>query len=111
MARADPVVARFEQWVRSHLDDHGGVPVAARALGVSERTLQRATASALGVSPLDFITAIRVEHAAHLLRTTDLSTEAVAERVGYANASTLRSVVRRHRGVTVRELRAGPSVA
>ena len=108
LARADPVVTRFEEWVRGHLDATIQVPVVARALGLSERTLQRATASTLGVSPLDFITAIRVDHAAHLLRTTDLSTEAVAGRVGYVNASTLRGVVRRHRGVTIRELRAGP---
>lgn len=105
VARADPVVTRFEEWVRGHLDEGVQVPAAARALGLSERTLQRATASTLGVSPLDFITAIRVEHAAHLLRTTELSAEAVAERVGYANASTLRGVVRRHRGLTIRELR------
>ena len=109
LARSDPVVTRFEEWVRGHLDHNIQVPAAARALGLSERTLQRATASTLGVSPLDFITAIRVEHAAHLLRSTDLSTEAVAGRVGYANASTLRDVVRRHRGVTIRELRTGPT--
>ena len=105
VARADPVVTRFEEWVRGHLDEAVAVPAAAHALGLSERTLQRATASTLGVSPLDFITAIRVEHAAHLLRTTGLSAEVVAARVGYANASTLRGVVRRHRGLTIRELR------
>ncbi|MFJ6216766.1 GlxA family transcriptional regulator [Streptomyces sp. NPDC092296] len=94
LARTDPTVAAFERWVRDHLDRPLGIADAARALGTSERTLQRALDRALGVSPLRFAQRIRLEHAVHLLRTTALPTEAVARSVGYANATTLTTLLR-----------------
>lgn len=77
-------------------------------LGVTERSLQRATQAELGMSPRDFVNDIRLEHAAFLLRTTSLPLEAIASRVGYLNAGTLRGLVRRRRGMTIAQLRATP---
>ena len=109
LAKGDPVMAEFERWVRDHLDEPISISTAAHALGRSERTLQRATSATLGMSPLDFVTEIRIAHATHLLRTTSLTTDVIANRVGYLNASTLRDVVRRRRSMTIRELRDGPT--
>jgi transcriptional regulator GlxA family with amidase domain len=111
LARHDPTVAAFERWVRSNLDRPIQIAAAAAALGMSERSLQRITSANLGMRPLDFVHEIRLDHATHLLRTTALSADAVATAVGYLNASTLRDLVRRRRGMTLRELRhalAGP---
>jgi Transcriptional regulator containing an amidase domain and an AraC-type DNA-binding HTH domain len=74
---------------------------------MSERTLQRVTATAMGVSPVEFVNEVRLDEAAFLLRSTALSADAVAARVGFQNAGTLRALVRRRRGVTLRELRRG----
>lgn len=109
LARGDPIMVAFERWVRQHLAEPISISGAARQLGVSERNLQRAAAATLGMSPLEFVTEIRIDHAAYLLRTTSLGTDAVAGRVGYLNGGTLRDVVRRRRGMTVRELRDGPT--
>lgn len=108
IARSDPATAAFERWVRSHLDEPIQISAAARALGLSERSLQRITAATLGMSPMDFVHDVRLDHATHLLRTTSLSADAVAAAVGYLNAGTLRDLVRRRRRMTIRELRAGP---
>ncbi|PHQ50869.1 AraC family transcriptional regulator [Streptomyces cinnamoneus] len=105
LARADPTVGAYERWVREHLDQPLRIADAARALGTSERTLQRALDRVMGVSPLRFAQSIRLEQAAHLLRTTDLPTEAVARRVGYENATTLTSLLRERRGTTPGRLR------
>ncbi|MFD7624502.1 GlxA family transcriptional regulator [Streptomyces sp. NPDC059851] len=105
LARTDPVVSAFERWVRAHLDEPLRMADAARAAGVSERTLQRAVDRVMGVSPLRFAQSIRLEQAAHLLRTTDLPTDAVARRVGYENASTLTTLLRRRHGTTPGRLR------
>lgn len=82
---------------------------AAAELGVTERSLQRATQAELGRSPRDFVDDIRLERAAHLLRTTALTVDTVAAKVGYLNSGTLRNLVRRRRGMSMAEFRsAGP---
>ncbi|GAA1235319.1 GlxA family transcriptional regulator [Kitasatospora nipponensis] len=107
LAQADPLVAAFERWARTHLADPPPLGAAARTLGVSERTLQRTTQSVIGMSPLDFLQEIRLDEATFLLRTTTMGPDAIAARVGYRNTSTLRTLVRRRRGTTLRALRQG----
>lgn len=106
LARTDPTVRAFELWVRDHIDQPLRIADAARAIGTSERTLQRALDRVLGVSPVRFAQRIRLEQAAHLLRTTDLPTDVVARRVGYENAGTLTSLLRDRLGTTPGRLRA-----
>jgi transcriptional regulator GlxA family with amidase domain len=105
LARTDPTVSAFERWVRSHLNQPFRVTDAAQAVGVSERTLQRNVHRALGISPLRFTQAIRLEPAVQLLRTTGLPTEAVARRVRYRNASTLTTLLRQQLQTTPGRLR------
>ncbi|GAA3028167.1 hypothetical protein GCM10020000_00820 [Streptomyces olivoverticillatus] len=105
LARTDPTVSAFERWVLDHLDRPLRITDAARALGASERTLQRAVDRVLGASPLRFAQRIRLEQAAHLLRTTDLPTDAVARRVGYENTTTLTTLLRERLGTTPGRLR------
>jgi transcriptional regulator GlxA family with amidase domain len=107
LANGDPVVSAFERYIRQHLSGPIRVEEAARVIGVSERTLQRATASTLGLSPVRFIQEVRLEQAVHLLRTTGQTPGAVAAAVGYAAAGTLRSLVRRRRNTTLAALRRG----
>ncbi|WP_412740341.1 GlxA family transcriptional regulator [Krasilnikovia sp. MM14-A1259] len=105
LANHDPTVAAFERWVRRHLGEPLTVGDAARALGISERTLQRAVRRTLGISPVRFVQAVRVEQATHMLRTTDLSLDAIARKVGYEHAHTLRTLLRTRTGSTTPALR------
>ncbi|MFF5206789.1 GlxA family transcriptional regulator [Streptosporangium sp. NPDC000396] len=106
LAQSDPVVAAFERWARLNLDEPISIVDAARALGISERTLQRTVRRTLGTSPVRFIQDLRVEQASHLLRTTDLSLDAIARKVGYEHANTLRILLRERTGNTAGALRA-----
>ncbi|MEU9055457.1 helix-turn-helix domain-containing protein [Streptomyces sp. NPDC048384] len=106
LAQSDPTLAAFERWARVHLDQPVSIADAARTLGVSERTLQRIVRRTLGTSPVRFVQDLRVEHASHLLRTTDLPLESIARKVGYEHANTLRILLRERTGETASSLRA-----
>ena len=67
----------------------------ARAVATSERTLARHMHAILGKSPLSYFHSLRVERAVHLLKTSDVSADEIAARVGYADAATLRNLLRR----------------
>jgi transcriptional regulator GlxA family with amidase domain len=99
------VLTAYETWVREHLAEPIQVPRAAKAIGVSERSLQRATAAQLGMSPIQLVHHIRVDHALHLLRTTDRSLHSITAAVGYRNVATLRALMRRHADSTPAAIR------
>ena len=105
LVHSDPIVHRFERWARAHLATGFALDDAARSVGASKRTLARRTRAVLGKSPLAYVQALRVERAVQLLKTTDASVDQIAARVGYADGTTLRSLLRRQLGVGVRELR------
>lgn len=105
LAHADPVVERFEGWARANLSQGFSLCAAAAAAHVSERTLARRLQKVLGKTPLSYFQDLRVEQARHLLDRGGMSLEAIASEVGYADATTLRTLLRRRLGVGVRALR------
>jgi transcriptional regulator GlxA family with amidase domain len=105
LAQSDPLVAAFERWARLHLEEPISIVDAVRSLGVSERTLQRTVRRVLGMSPVRFVQDLRVEQASHLLRTTGLSLDSIARKVGYEHANTLRVLLRERTGSTTGALR------
>jgi transcriptional regulator GlxA family with amidase domain len=107
LAQSDPIVAAFERWTREHLADPISMSAAAKAIGVSERTLQRSVQRTIGTSPLRFVQDLRIERASHLLRTTDLSMETISRKVGYEHPHTLRTLLRTRTGKSPASLRTG----
>ena len=93
----DSLVRAFEQHARAHLHQPFDIGTVATTIGTSRRTLERRTNASLGMSPLALVQRLRVERATHLLRTTDQSIEQIAPHVGYANGSTLATLLRRLR--------------
>jgi transcriptional regulator GlxA family with amidase domain len=97
LAHDDRVVLEFERHARANLAEPFDVAAAARAIGVTRRTLERKTKLALGLSPLAVVHRLRIQHADHLRRMGDMSVEQIARQVGYANAATLRALQHRYR--------------
>jgi transcriptional regulator GlxA family with amidase domain len=91
----DALVRSFERHIRAHLDRPFDCGEAARAVGTSRRSLERRTQQVLGMSPLAIVQQLRIERALHLFRTTTLSNEAIAGKVGYASGDALRVLLRR----------------
>jgi transcriptional regulator GlxA family with amidase domain len=101
----DPVVQRFERWARARLTRGFSLDDAAKATGASKRTLARHLQTVLGKSPLAYFQSLRVERAVHLLKTGDATVDEIAARVGYADGTTLRTLLKRRLNVGVKELR------
>lgn len=105
LAHSDPLVERFDRWVRERLHQTLTLDLIAEALGTSKRTLSRRLGEVLGKTPVEFIQDLRIERAVHLLKTSKFSVEQIAEQVGYGDGVTLRTLLRRRLGKGIRELR------
>ncbi len=106
LSHADPLVERFDRWVRERLDTAITLDAAAGALATSKRTLSRRLNEVLGKTPIAYIQDLRIERAVHLLKTSKHSVDQIAEQVGYADGVTLRTLLRKRLGKGIRELRA-----
>jgi transcriptional regulator GlxA family with amidase domain len=76
------------------------LPVQAKGLWLAEWTRSWA-------NPLCYFQDLRVEHAVHLLKTSDQTIEEIATQVGYSEGVTLRTLLRRRVGHGIREIRRG----
>lgn len=106
LAASDEKVEHAAAWVKRRLDQAFDVNDVASAVGLSSRTFYRRVVRATGLSPVQFLRQLRLEQAIELIRSTPLAFDEIAFRVGYADASTLRSLIRRTMGVGPRELRS-----
>ncbi len=105
LAGRDDQIARAEAWARKHIGRDFSMDELAAAAGLTSRTFARRLATVCGLSPIKFAQRIRVEAAERLLETTRLSVDEVARRVGYAEPSTLRRLIRREARPSPAELR------
>jgi transcriptional regulator GlxA family with amidase domain len=109
-AIAEPLATRPESLraLGAYLSKHlqaATLRSAGRALGISERSLQRELAAA-GTTFRREVSRARVEAATHLLSTTSAKLEAIARDVGCASSSHLSQLFRRERGETPAAYRA-----
>lgn len=104
LAHSDPLISKFERWIRDNLSSGFSLLEVAHALSVHPRTLQRRTEAILGKSPLEFVQDLRIERARHLI-SAGHNLEDIAAEVGYADSATLRTLLRRKLGHGVREIR------
>lgn len=95
-----PAIRAVQLWLSDHLDEDLTVAALARRAGMSERNFARAFRAETGSTPATFVEDLRVEAAARLLETTDLTVGSIARVVGYRHAETLHRVVARRLGTT-----------
>jgi len=110
-APGDPLVARALDLMHEHPDRPWTVASLAAEVGVSRAAFARRFTDAMGEAPLTYLTRWRITLAADLLVGTDLTLEAVAARVGYANAFGLSAAFKRVRGVAPSRYRAAARAA
>src|SRR5919108_384598 len=88
-----------------HADPTLALDDVAREIATSSRQLQRVFAELAGSAFRDEVAAVRMQHGAALLQTTDLPVSEVAHRVGYRQAAQFAKAFRRHHGTSPSRLR------
>jgi transcriptional regulator GlxA family with amidase domain len=73
--------------------------------GLPERSFTRRFSQATGMTPLQYVHAVRLEEAKQMLETTDDAIEAIANEVGYEDASFFGRLFLRNVGVTPAQYR------
>lgn len=101
----DAVIARCQTWLGEHYDAPHPVRGMTELSGLSERSFKRRFQKATGMTPMEYVHALRLEEAKQCLETGDLSIEAVAEAVGYEDAGFFGRLFKRQVGITPAQYR------
>ena len=83
----DAVIAECQVWLAENYDKPSPVTAVMHNSGLSERSFTRRFKNATGMTPIEYVLNLRIEEAKQILETTLHPVEAVAEMVGYQDAS------------------------
>jgi AraC family transcriptional regulator len=103
---ASDVLARLRDYVMAHLSERILVADLALHAGLAPNRFAVSYREQTGRSPHQFVLALRLEHAAQLLRHSSLRVADVAYACGFANQQHLTNTMRRHLGTTPSRYRA-----
>ena len=105
-AASDPVVGPALRLLEDDIARGWTLEALARDTGVSRAALARRFSAAVGQPPMAYLTDLRLDLAADLLRDPDLTIAAVARHVGYGSPFALSAAFKRVRGVSPSRHRA-----
>jgi transcriptional regulator GlxA family with amidase domain len=101
----DVVISKCQDWAAFNYKTPSPVAAMIKLSGLADRSFIRRFAKATGLTPLDYIHALRLEDAKQMLETSNLAVEAIASDVGYEDASFFGSLFRRKVGLTPAQYR------
>jgi transcriptional regulator GlxA family with amidase domain len=96
----DGVINRCQEWIAVNYRTASPVAAMVELSRLPARTFARRFSVATGMGPLDYAHALRLEEAKQMLESGDLSVEAIANDVGYGDASFFGRLFRRKVGLT-----------
>lgn len=96
----DGQIADMQEWIADNYRHPAPVARMVELSSLPARTFKRRFKEATGLTPLDYVHAIRLEEAKQILETTDRPIEQVATEVGYEDDSFFRRLFRRKVGLT-----------
>ncbi len=109
--RSEPLLAAVFEFIEEHYREPISLAAVARTLGLTPGHLTTVVRRKTGRSVQRWITERRMAEARRLLRESDLTVEAVAERVGYAQPSYFIKHFRREHSTTPATWRRGTRAA
>jgi len=101
----DAAINTCQEWLAENYRTASPVATMIQVAKMPERTFIRRFRDATGLKPLDYVHALRLEEAKQMLETTDGTIEAIANEVGYEDASFFGRLFRRKVGLTPAQYR------
>ena len=101
----DAVIGRCQEWLADNYASPAPVSAMAAFSNLPERSFVRRFSKAAGMTPLDYVHAMRLEEAKQILERSDMAIEVVANEVGYEDASFFSRLFRRKVGLTPAQYR------
>ncbi|MCS6816417.1 MAG: AraC family transcriptional regulator [Blastocatellia bacterium] len=101
----DRRLRRAIEFIHTHFDGDVRLKDMARAAFMSTFHFARLFKRVVGMTPHAYLMGVRLEQAARLLRTTDLSMLEISQRIGYASQSHFAKAFKAWTGLTPREYR------
>lgn len=101
----DALIARCQSWIAEHYAQPAPVAAMEALSGLPERSFARRFKQATGMAPLEYVHTMRLEEAKHMLESSDLPIEAIANEVGYEDAGFFSRLFRRHVNLTPAQYR------
>ncbi len=93
------------QYMNNHLADRVSLEDIATHSHMTKYHFDRMFQKRTGLSPWDYFTKLRIEHAAHLLLTTEKTVSEIAPECGYQNANYFHKVFRKYVGMSAMSFR------
>lgn len=90
MAAQDSPVARAQAHMQEHLHEALTVQELAQRAAMSTRHFSRVFVRETGLTPMEYLQNVRIDHARHLLETTELPLKTVAWRSGFGSVRHMR---------------------
>ena len=101
----DAIINKCQEWAAHNYKTSAPVQALAKLSGLSPRSFERRFKSSTGMTPLDYVHALRLEEAKQMLETSEMSVEAIASETGYEDASFFGRLFRRRVGLTPMQYR------
>jgi transcriptional regulator GlxA family with amidase domain len=101
----DAQIGKCQAWLSENYQASAPVAAMVEISGLPERSFNRRFSQATGMTPLQYVHAVRLEEAKQMLETTDGAIEAIANEVGYEDASFFGRLFLRNVGVTPAQYR------
>jgi len=101
----DAIIGGVQEWLAHNYRHSSPIARMVEKSQLSERTFIRRFTKATGMKPIDYVHAVRLEEAKQMLEMSPQAVEAIAEEVGYQDASFFSRLFRRKVGLTPAQYR------
>lgn len=100
-----PDLRELQTWIMAHTGDDLHVEELAERMAMSPRNFARLFLAETGMTPAKFVEMARIDQARHLLETTEIAVETVADKAGFKDPERMRRAFIRQLGVNPQNYR------